>query len=84
MRFAGPFLDRFEILRQLFSFTQFPTVDDPTVIDFALLEPIRWRGESQSEWEDPSLRIVRRSMTLVCRYGVNLPDAQALLAPDYT
>lgn len=76
-------LDRFEVLRQLFSFTQFPTITAPTTSDFALLEPVRWRGESATQWEDAALRIVRRSMTLVCRYGVTLPDAAALMPPDY-
>jgi len=76
-------LDRFEVMRQLFAMTQLPMVDTPTVDDFALLEPIEWGGESKTEWEDPSLRVVRRSMTLICRYGENLPGSASIVPADY-
>lgn len=78
-------LDQFESLRQLFAQTMLPTVASPqTASDFALIEPIAWRGESRTEWEDPELKIVRRSMTLVCRYGVALGSTPSLSASDYT
>lgn len=78
-------LDRFESLRQLFAQTMLPTVANPTdSTQYAVMEAIVWKSESRTEWEVPDLKIVRRSMTLTCRYGVALGSVPTLSASDYT
>lgn len=76
-------LDRLEAIRRLFAMTQLPLVATPTPNDFALIEPIEWGGESKTEWELPEIKLVRRTMTLICRYGENLPTSASIVPADY-
>jgi hypothetical protein len=77
-------IDRMEAIRQLFDVTSLPIIANPTPTSFVLIEPIKFVGMGKVEWEDPTIKLIRRTLTLLVRYGTAMPESHNLVAADYT